>query len=213
MSRYLMACNGDSRKAMTLYRMNLRLSQEMFTIISCFEVALRNKIDQHFLSVLGKDWLQNSASAGGIFDNKTCRATQLNINEAINKLNNTYTHNKLVAALGFGFWRYMFAHQQFAATGRNLLRIFPAKPKTTIHIQYNHTYVFNLLASINDVRNRIAHHEPICFLPGKTVTNTNYARHNHLLILQLFNWMGINESQLLYGLDHIIALCDQIDGL
>jgi hypothetical protein len=41
-NRYLMACEGRSKKAMTLYRLNLRLSQEMFTIISCFEVALRN---------------------------------------------------------------------------------------------------------------------------------------------------------------------------
>jgi hypothetical protein len=28
MSRYLTACNNDSRKAMTLYRKNLQLSQE-----------------------------------------------------------------------------------------------------------------------------------------------------------------------------------------
>ena len=41
MNRYLAACGGDSRKAMTLYRYNLQLSQETFTIISCFEVALR----------------------------------------------------------------------------------------------------------------------------------------------------------------------------
>jgi len=34
MGRYLQACGGDSRKAMTLYRYNLQLSQEMFTVIS-----------------------------------------------------------------------------------------------------------------------------------------------------------------------------------
>ena len=37
--RYKDAANGDTRKAMALYRYNLRLSQEMFTIVSCFEVA------------------------------------------------------------------------------------------------------------------------------------------------------------------------------
>ena len=41
MERYLTACGGDTRKAMTLYRYNLQISQEMFTIVSCFEVALR----------------------------------------------------------------------------------------------------------------------------------------------------------------------------
>lgn len=36
MSRYLTAKNGDTRKAMTLYRLNLKLSQDFFTIISNF---------------------------------------------------------------------------------------------------------------------------------------------------------------------------------
>lgn len=35
---------------MTLYRLNLRLSQEMFTIVSCLEVALRNAIDSIILA-------------------------------------------------------------------------------------------------------------------------------------------------------------------
>ena len=45
MQKYVLACDGDTRRAMTLYRYNLKLSQEMFTLISCFEVALRNRID------------------------------------------------------------------------------------------------------------------------------------------------------------------------
>ena len=47
-NRYVQACKGNTRKAMILYRLNLKLSQEIFTIISCFEVALRNAINQHF---------------------------------------------------------------------------------------------------------------------------------------------------------------------
>jgi hypothetical protein len=46
MNRYLVVCGGDTRKAMTLYRKNLKLTQELFTVISCFEVALRNAIEQ-----------------------------------------------------------------------------------------------------------------------------------------------------------------------
>ena len=45
MHRYLIATKGNTTKAMTLYRDNLRLSQEVFTIVSCFEVTLRNAID------------------------------------------------------------------------------------------------------------------------------------------------------------------------
>ena len=41
MKRYLDATNGDTSKAMTLYRDNLHLSQEVFTVVSCFEVAIQ----------------------------------------------------------------------------------------------------------------------------------------------------------------------------
>ena len=58
MNRYLIACNGNTRKAMTLYRKNLQLTQELFTVISCFEVALRNAIDTTATIALGNDWLK-----------------------------------------------------------------------------------------------------------------------------------------------------------
>lgn len=98
---------------MTLYRLNLKLSQEFFTVISCFEIALRNKIDNKCISTLGNDWLKSGAEPNGVFDNKHCRLTQRNINDAVRKLGATYTHNKLVAELGFGFWRYLFAQRQY----------------------------------------------------------------------------------------------------
>ena len=41
MGRYLEACNGDTRKAMTLYRYNLHLTQDVFIIVSCFYVVLQ----------------------------------------------------------------------------------------------------------------------------------------------------------------------------
>ncbi len=213
MSRYLRACNGNTKKAMTLYRYNLKLSQEIFTIVSCFEIALRNAIDEHCLTVLGNDWLLNSASIGGVFNNSQCRLAATNINDARRKLGAYYSHPKLVAELGFGFWRYMFAQHQYTATGRNLLSIFPSRPRSTATTQFNQTYIFNQLANINEVRNRIAHHEPICFLVRQPVIDTTYVRQHHVIILQFFQWMNIDQVTLLYGLDHINPICNQIDML
>jgi hypothetical protein len=213
MGRYLTACGGNSQKAMTLYRKNLKLSQILFSVISYFEIALRNAIDKHYKNTMGNYWLQNAAAAGGVFDNGHCYHTRASINEAIRKLSHTYTPNKLVAELGFGFWRFMFASQQFRACGRTLFQILPGRPRSTPQIQYNNTYIFNQLAIINNLRNRIAHHEPICFTPGQPVKDTSYARRHYSLILQLFQWMGINDASLLYGLDHILLICNQIDDL
>ena len=198
---------------MTLYRKNLRLSQELFTVISCYEIALRNGIDKLYCNQHGIDWLRDSAAIGGIFDTPNCHRTKNIITRAVTKLSRHYTPAKLLAEMDFGFWRYLFAQPQFHAGGQVLLNVFPAKPSSTPAIQYNHTFVFNQLGQINELRNRIAHHEPICFIPGQAIKDTTYARQHYNLILQLFQWMSIDEAALLYGLDHITTVCNEIDAL
>lgn len=118
-----------------------------------------------------------------------------------------------MASHGFGFWRYLFSDHQYRAGGLDLLNIFPNKPTSTPSIAYNAKYVFSKLAEINDTRNRIAHHEPICFAPRNPVKDTNYARQNYFQIITLFQWLDIDEASLLYGLDHIITVCSEIDRL
>ena len=212
MNRYRQACGGNTRKAMTLYRLNFKLSQELFTIISCFEVALRNKINSHLSTILGTHWLRIGASTGGFFDNRYCHLTATNINNLISNLGPRYTAHKIVAELGFGFWRYMFAANQFRATGRTLLQILPNKPRSTRHIQYNNIFIFNELAAINTIRNRIAHHEPICFQLGSSTINTTYALDRYARINSLFHWMDIDSSKLLYGLDHVNRISTKINS-
>ena len=212
MDSYLIASEGNTKKAMTLYRKNLLLTQELFTVISCFEVALRNSIDLKLKNHFGENWLKEGINKGGIFDNSNCKQTRLTIYDANRKLNN-YSHQKLVSELGFGFWRYLFAQNQFNATGRVLLDIFPSKPKSSKQQQYNNKYIFNQLALLNHLRNRMAHHEPICFKPKKSEKSTIYVRQHYILILQFFEWMEIDAGSLLYGIDHIKLICNEIDFL
>lgn len=143
---------------MSLYRLNLHLSQEVFTLLSCFEVALRNAIDRQLTSRFGKDWLRDSVSIGGIFDIPSCRDSARIISKAYNRLcrNSEYSHHKLLAEMEFGVWKYMFANPQYRATGQILLRIFPNKPRSSAEVQYNNAYMFNELDGINILRNRIA---------------------------------------------------------
>lgn len=92
MERYLTACGGDTRKAMTLYRYNLQISQEMFTIVSCFEVALRNAIDRKLTENLGEEWLKDSITANGVFTQPILRKTRDIIAFAHRKFNR---HNRI----------------------------------------------------------------------------------------------------------------------
>ena len=154
MNRYLAACGGDSRKAMTLYRYNLQLSQETFTIISCFEVALRNAIDEKLTPSMGAEWLKDSIMPGGAFASPILHKTHDIIDRAYHKLltDNLYSHSKLLASLEFGIWKYMFSPVQYRVTGRTLLSIFPNKARSTPQVQYNHSYIFNELDKINTLR-------------------------------------------------------------
>ena len=213
LGRYLAAMGGVTRKAMQLYRLNLQASQGMFTIISFFEVALRNAIDKHYKVIQGNHWLRDSALAGGALNTTRCGKTPLMINNAVSELGTHYSHPKLITKMDFGFWRYLFARHQYTALGRTLLAIFPAKPRSTLVHHYDNTFVFGELEKINGIRNRIAHHEPICFANGLSVRSTTYARQHYGLILDLFNWMSIDEGALLYGLDHMNVTLDKIDHL
>lgn len=215
MGRYLIACGGDTRKAMTLYRYNLQLSQEAFTIICCFEVALRNAIDANLSQTLGSDWLRDSVLHNGIFTSRNTAKSCETISHAYNKLvsNGLYSHSKLLSAMEFGVWKYMFSPIQYRLTGQSLLQIFPNKARSTPEIQYNHSYIFNELDKINTLRNRIAHHEPVCFSLQQPVIDTAYILNEYQKIQTLFMWMGIDNRALLYGLDHIQQVCARINEL
>lgn len=215
MKRYLDASAGNTRKAMTLYRYNLKLSQEMFTIVSCFEVALRNAIDNMLTLRLGDEWLKKSVSPSGIFASPKIEDTKKIIEKAYNRLckEGAYSHSKLIAEMDFGVWKYMFSAPQYRATGKCLLKIFPYKPVSTKEKQINHSYIFNKLDGVNRMRNRIAHHEPVCFLLSDAKIDTSYIINEYQEIQTLFAWMGIDSSSMLYGLDHVQKVCNKINFL
>ena len=213
--RYYTACGNDSRKTMTLYRLNLNLSQEVFTLLSCFEVAIRNAINNILVKQLGEDWLRDSIMPGGIFDVPGCRDSANIIRKAYNRLQRSgnYSHTKLLAEMEFGVWKYMFANPQYRAVNRSLLAIFPNKPRSTVECQYNNTFMFNELDGINILRNRIAHHEPICFALRQPIIGTSYILNAYQRLHTLFMWMGIDSHSLLYGLDHVQTVCNKINKL
>lgn len=212
MCRYVSACANDTKRAMTLYRYNIKLSQEMYAVISCFEVSLRNKINKEMKANFGNDWLRDFILPGGRFDSDPrVEGTRKIIKKAYEGLvrSHNYTHTKLLAEMEFGVWKFMFNNVQYRLSGRCLLNIFPNKPTSTPQFQYDNAFVFNALDTINNMRNRIAHHEPICFGNSGNIDTQNviccYAR-----IIQLFQWMDIDANSLLYGVNHVTEVSDRL---
>lgn len=213
LQRYVMACNGNQSRAIVLYRRNVAVSLEMFAVVGAFEVALRNSIDRVMKSNFGNDWLRDAILPGGIFDNHSCRDHARIIRSAYEKLERQgrYTHTHLLSKMEFGIWKYMFSSPQFRAANRVLLQAFPNKPTSTREIQYNNTFIFNELDHVNSLRNRIAHHEPICFPTGYATITTSYIQFIYNKIMTLFDWLGIDAKNYLWGIDHVNHICNRIN--
>jgi hypothetical protein len=208
MFKYLAASGHSTRKAMTLYRANIRLSTEIFSILCLFEVTLRNAIDVHYRSKFGNNWLFDAVQPGtGHLNAVGCEKSLSGVTNVIANLGTNYTHDKAIAELTFGFWTFQFASKEFAAAGSTLLSILPGRPFGT-----NHTKVFKKLTSINKIRNRIAHHEPICFGTPPSVS-TLYATHKYNQIKEVLQWMGVDVKAFLYGIDGFQLEKQAMDGL
>jgi hypothetical protein len=195
MNRYMTACGGNTRKAMQLYRYNVKLCQKYYGALGAFEIVLRNAVDRHYrASFNDPDWIIHQLQPGGMLEFSPHKSDAFrHYGQLISK--GFYTPDKMVSAQSFGFWTYMFNQIPFNAGGRNLLAIFPNK-----QLGVGQRAVFNDLKEIKTFRNRIAHHEPICFDPsGKK--SLVYAFANYKLIVKYFEFLGYKEKEILYGFD------------
>lgn len=212
LSRYLNACKSDKEKALKLYRLNIKLSQEFYAILSLFEVALRNAINEHNVAHFNDiEWLKNQCLKNGFLNNQMFSAgrfkSKKKVDSAIRELGIRYNHDKLVASLSFGFWVNLFAPIQFRLAGQNLHKIFATRPKGTQPKQ-----IFNDLNQILDFRNRVAHHEPICFNSSKNI-DLSRAVCIYNLISQLIEWMALYKSKFLNDLDNTSKIINEINAL
>ena len=214
LARYKAACANDTRKTVRLYRANIRISQAFLAVLGIFEIVLRNKIDTHYkaqfpavVAAGGHEWLFGSTLPGGFLTAPNCRNSRQKITDTYTSLGVAYTHDKLLSELSFGFWKFLFSGHQFMAGGNTLLAIFPNLPAG-----YNQNDVYQKLNKINAIRNRVAHHEPICFAIGNTI-GTNYARDHFQHVTDVLQWMNITASELFYGVDGILKEADYIDNI
>lgn len=200
--RFLTACNGDKRKALRLYRLNIRLSQSFYSIIGLFEISLRNAIDSHYKLVLSDpEWLLNSTKSSGMFSNPVFARggfeTRKKIKNAKRDLLKPYTHDRLVAALSFGFWVKLFDRLQFGVGGKNLHKIFVSRPRGT-----KQKTLYKSLCKLRNFRNRVAHYEPIIFNNLHQVDLT-YAEDHYNLLISMTDWLGFKPSELYRRLNKV----------
>ncbi len=203
-SRYAAACKNDKNKALILYRYNIKLCQKFYGVLGVLEVVLRNAVNDHYCSTFSDpEWIITQTNSGFLVPSQT------EIFKERDKLvrKGTYSHNKLVASLSFGTWTILFSKKYYKNAGKTLLQIFPRKAHAM-----NQKQIYGELDCIRGFRNRIAHHEPICF-DGAGNINIDYAKFAYDLILQYIDFMGYNTNEILYGVETPVCIFPKIQEL
>lgn len=195
LNKYLVACGGNTSKALTLYRHNVKLCQKFYGILNIFEVVLRNAINIHYQSIFNDtNWVENQIQPGGMIENAPQKDEVLRIIATLRR-NGRYTNDRIVSSVSFGFWTHLFTRQPFRLGGQNLLRIFPNRVAGL-----GQRAVFNELQEIKTFRNRIAHHEAICFDDNGNI-DLSRTQSKYALILKYIDFLGYNSNHLFYGID------------
>jgi hypothetical protein len=163
--RYLVAAGGDSASALRLYEWNIAASAAFYETLGRFEVLLRNALDEQM-----RRWHRKVMAGNGQWYLDTATPLHADLWNQIadarrraRKQGATETHDRVVAELMLGFWRYLLdARHQTTMWAPALRHAFPhLRPRVR-------TEIYDRVERLHGLRNRIAHHEPIHHLPLQT---------------------------------------------
>lgn len=152
---YLKVSQGNVENALELYRWNIEISGAFYEALSIAEVGLRNALHKQ-LTLFHNDrpgfWFDNYQ---GLFTGVALRDISIARNRA-SRPGRIETPGRVVAELNFGFWKYILAKRYETTLWTPSLRHgFPGL------VLQQRSIVFDAVAELHTLRNRIAHHEPI----------------------------------------------------
>lgn len=160
-SRYLAEAHGSPLQALELYHWNSRLSQAMYLPLQMWEISLRNKLNEFLIWKHNPSWPYDSR-----YLRNAANPERRRLEETKKRLTpkGQITHvstDRIVADLSAGFWvaLVMKSYDVPYAWRYNLSRIFPNKEKL------DREKTAEQCGKLLELRNRVAHHEPIFHLP------------------------------------------------
>ena len=190
---YLDMTHGNQELAIKLYIHNAELSAALFFPINITEVTLRNAVDKAFTNQFGKNW-----NVKKNFRRKINRKANQKLKSIINALkdDNLYNRDQVIANLSLGFWVSTFDkkrlksfwQKEINATFPNWKENFPNKKA---HQMRNE--IRKIAEPIREIRNRIAHHEPILNRNVKD-THQNMILLTTLICKETAQWMEQNSK-------------------
>lgn len=157
MTKYLRAANNDPYRVIRLYINNSKVSAAYFNDLHFLEVVLRNKFHEELTAVYGPAWYTAPAFLG-LMNKRTTDILAKVQRDLVKRwpVGQSLPPGKVVAELTFGFW--------LSLTDRALEHALwvPCLHKAFLPRKAPKRSVLNDdLEKLRQLRNRIAHHEPI----------------------------------------------------
>lgn len=211
-SKYAIATGYNKSKTIMLYKANIAVSQSFTPLICVLEVAFRNNLYSVLTAHFGnKDWiltektgfmdhqkLQHHDKKTGLLKDNRYHLRQVKAAEkAIKKDNRKVIPGRVIAEQTFGFWTCFYSSIIYKILQGSPIQAFPNRPPYC-----NRSTIFDSLEQIKGFRNRISHHEPICFdNAGKK--DFSEAKRIHELIKEVLTWIDPDMMSFLKEIDYV----------
>ena len=161
LSKYLQETGGDLKPALLLYHWNSQLSQALYLPLQSWEIALRNKLNDFFCYKYGSNWPYEQRALRNLNRKDLQRLQDPIARQTVHRKGTQPSTNQVVADLSAGFWVSQLGSGYSVPYGwhHNLkFRIFTNDQTLT------REDAADMCDDLLDLRNRVAHHEPIFHL-------------------------------------------------
>lgn len=153
---YLSTCGGDVTAALALYQWNSEIAAAFFQSLGHLEVMLRNTMDARLVARQQRagrttEWYDDPA----VPISPKARADVRAAHQRAQIRGAATPRGKIVAELGFGFWRFLITRQYTSTLWPDLASAFPYAPNRAL------TTIEDPVRRLHKLRNRIAHHEAV----------------------------------------------------
>lgn len=194
MGTYLSAAAGDADRARELYLWDRDLAVAFLADLAILEVALRNAMSARLEAKWGPEWYKNPEMP---LDDRSMNT----LSAAWGRITGDKTPGKLVAQCMFGFWRGLLDKGDHAGKPPRRVRcdyeelwrgvLDKAFPGGRVQAKkdgkrWNREYALAVVSRVNELRNRVAHHEPLIYglpLPGQQKRVTAQEAHEDTMKL------------------------------
>lgn len=213
-SKYYKAVNGNKNKAQMLYFANMKIAQAFHPLLSAFEVILRNQLHyalaRHFSD---GSWIINQKMGFMVaptltYLNKRTKRMVTNdyllreVQKAEKKIasrGTNITAGRVIAEQTIGFWNSLYEVHHYALLCGVPGTIFKELPR-----EYGRKEINDAILRIRELRNRINHNEPICFVNKKC--DFSYVKDMYRLISQFLSWIDPAIMPSLQEVDKVLKI-------